>query len=130
MPVIRFAGQHGAELLALAWTNSQPSPTGKSERPWQIYLSSPRCKNIFLRASGKSLLQLAPSCPERGALRNVINAGRDAMDAGGVEDECASLRTAKSCGPDASTPASSVWSNPHATVTRKPDRRGEHEGNR
>jgi hypothetical protein len=48
------------------------------------------------------------------------------------------LRTAKSCGPDASTPASSLAevlrARPggqanirEATVTRKPDRRGEHE---
>jgi hypothetical protein len=28
-----------------------------------------------------------PSCPKRGALRNVINAGRDAVDAGGAFDE-------------------------------------------
>jgi len=40
-------------------------------------------------------------------------------------------RTAKSCGPDASTPASS-WRETISpmTVTRKPDHRGEHEGNR
>jgi hypothetical protein len=38
------------------------------------------------------------------------------------------LRTVKSCGPDASTPASSLRkTNPQATVTRKPDRRGERE---
>ncbi len=47
-------------------------------------------------------------------------------------------RTAKSCGPDASTPASSLrWCcepdrvdktfKSQATVTRKPDRRGEHD---
>jgi len=44
----------------------------------------------------------------RGALRNVINAGRDAVDADGAQDEGADSRTAKSCGPDASTPASSL----------------------
>jgi hypothetical protein len=40
---------------------------------------------------------------------------------GGAEDERADLRTAKSCGPDASTPASS-WRNifPPMTVTKKP----------
>jgi hypothetical protein len=38
------------------------------------------------------------------------------------------MRTVKSCGPDASTPASSPRNNiPRVTVTRKPDRRGEHE---
>jgi hypothetical protein len=56
----------------------------------------------------------------------------------GVRRRTALLRTAKSCGPDASTPASSLrWRcepdradhtfNPQATVTRKPDRRGERE---
>jgi hypothetical protein len=58
----------------------------------------------------------------------VANAGWDAVDAGGASDEGAVLRTEKSCGPDASTPASSQRENiPLATVTRKPDRRGEHE---
>jgi hypothetical protein len=38
----------------------------------------------------------------------VTNAGWDAVDAGGAADESTGLRTAKSCGPDASTPASSL----------------------
>jgi hypothetical protein len=58
--------------------NQQPSP-GKLPR-----LSSPLEKNISLNPSGKSFLQLAPSCPERGALRNVINAGGDAVDVGAL----------------------------------------------
>jgi hypothetical protein len=57
----------------------------------------------------------------------VANAERDAVDAGGAKDEGAVLRTAKSCGPDASTPASSLRDEAQTTVTRKPDRRGEHE---
>jgi hypothetical protein len=40
-------------------------------------------------------------------LRNVINAGRDAVDADGAQDEGAHSRTAKSCGPDAPTLVSS-----------------------
>ena len=46
----------------------------------------------------------------RGALAIVTNAGRDAVDAGGATDERIELswRTAKTCGPDASTPASSL----------------------
>jgi hypothetical protein len=41
------------------------------------------------------------------------------------------LRTAKSCGPDASTLAFKlVAATPLATVTTKPDHRGDHEGNR
>ena len=56
----------------------------------------------------------------------------DAMDASGAADESAGLRTAKSCGPDASTLASSSREASFlgATVTRKPDHRGEYEGNR
>jgi hypothetical protein len=60
-------------------------------------------------------------------LRNVINAGRDAVDAGGASDEGACPRTAKSCGPDVSTLASSLREEAQATVTKKPDHRGERE---
>jgi hypothetical protein len=53
------------------------------------------------------------------------------MDAGGAADERAAPRTAKSCGPDISTLMSSWWVRlPLATVTRKPDHRGEHEETR
>ena len=45
--------------------------------------------------------------PLEGRLAIVTDAGRDAMDASGALDESASLRTAKSCGPDAPTLASS-----------------------
>ena len=69
-----------------------------------------------------------PSSPHEGRIAIVTDAGWDAVDAGGATDESACQRTAKSCGPDASTPASSRRENiPLATVTRKPDRRGEHE---
>jgi hypothetical protein len=44
-------------------------------------LSSPFPKNISLVTSGKSLLQLRPSHPTRGALANVTNVGWDAVDA-------------------------------------------------
>jgi hypothetical protein len=52
-------------------------PSGSFETP----LSSPACENISLAPSGKSGALVRTSRPERGALRNVINAGRDAMDA-------------------------------------------------
>jgi len=52
------------------------------------------------------------------------------VDAGGASDEGACLRTAKSCGPDAPTLASSWRSNPPMTVANKPGHRGEREGNR
>jgi hypothetical protein len=47
-----------------------------------------------------------PAC-QRGASRSSRTLERDAMDAGGAADERVALRTAKSCGPDAPTPASS-----------------------
>jgi len=65
----------------------------------------------------------------RGA-RIVTDVERDAVDADGAFDERRSMRTAKSCGPDASTLASSLRKYPQAMVTRKPDHQGEREGNR
>jgi hypothetical protein len=50
----------------------------------------------------------SPSHPTEGRIMIVAYAGWDAMDAGGAKDESAGMRTAKSCGPDASTPASSL----------------------
>jgi hypothetical protein len=70
-------------------------------------LSSPSRKNILVFTRPKSTLELPPSRPPEGRLAIVTNAGRDAVDAGGASDEGAGLRTAKSCGPDASTLASS-----------------------
>src|SRR5712671_6879579 len=77
-------------------------PTGKSVNPVQPHLqkySTSRLPQI----SNISLTVLSP----RGALRNVINAGRDAVDADALKDERRLRRTAKSCGPDAPTLASS-----------------------
>ena len=53
------------------------------------------------------------------------------MDAGGASDEGADLRTAKSCGPDASmVGVKSVKEISPMMVTKKPDHQGEYEGNR
>ena len=53
------------------------------------------------------------------------------MDAVAPEDERCSPRTAKSCGPDAPTLASSfAESFREAMVAREPGHQGEHEGNR
>jgi len=64
----------------------QINPTGKS---LLIFRNSvkPRNQKYFasLPAQISSLIRTVPSL--RGALRNVINAGRDAVDAGGVLDE-------------------------------------------
>src|ERR1700730_13584675 len=92
----------------------------------------PRLQKYFgSRFTQITFITLA-SRPKRGAFRDRHGRwARDAVDAGGAEDESADLRTAKSCGPDASTPASSwLESFRPMTVTNKPDHRGEHEGSR
>jgi hypothetical protein len=63
----------------------------------------------------------------QGRIAIVTDAGRNAVDASGAKDESAILRTAKSCGPDAPTLASSWRSNLQATVANKPGHRGERE---
>jgi len=64
----------------------------------------------------------------------VTNVGRDAVDALAAQDERRNKRTAKSCGPDASTLAFTLAKIASAIeptmVTTKPDHQGEHEGNR
>jgi hypothetical protein len=63
--------------------------------------------------------------PHRGAFRDRHGRGAGCGGRGRRADECASLRTAKSCGPDASTPASSLAEViPPMTVTSKPDSPG------
>jgi hypothetical protein len=53
------------------------------------------------------------------------------MDAGGAADESTYLRTAKSCGPDASmVGVKLVKEISPMKVTNKPDHLGEREGNR
>src|ERR1700722_863247 len=104
---------------------------GVSERPDLGGLSSPLCKNISVRARPKSLLHPRRPVPLEGRFAVVTDAGRDAVDAGGAADESAGPRTAKSYGPDASTLAfkfAELFSQ--ATVTKKPDHRGERGGNR
>jgi hypothetical protein len=86
-------------------------------------------RNIAFRLTQISLIFYA-SRPTEGRLAIVTDAGRDAMAAGGASDEGVRRRTAKSCGPDAPTLASSWRSDPPARVTNKPGRPGEYEGNR
>ena len=72
------------------------------------FLVQPHLQKYFVSGLTQisSLIRAVPS--HRGALAIVTDAGRDAVDAGGAKDEGADLRTAKSCGSDASTPASSL----------------------
>jgi hypothetical protein len=96
-----------------------------------IWLSSPLSKNFSLRRLLETVLLIPPSRPTEGRIAIVTDAGRDAVDASGASDEGACLRTAKSCGPDASTLAfKSCGSIRLMTVTTKPGHRGEREGNR
>jgi hypothetical protein len=50
-------------------------------------LSSPLCKNISVFPKCKSGYMNSHPVPHRGALRNVTNAGRDAVDADALSDE-------------------------------------------
>jgi hypothetical protein len=86
----------------------------------------PRLKKHF----GFSETQIScrtPAVPSHseGRFAIVTNAGRDAVDANHATDESVCLRTAKSCGPDAPTLASSRRSDPPVRVARKPGHPGE-----
>jgi hypothetical protein len=71
-------------------------------------------------------ISAAVSSHQEGRIAIVMNAGRDAMDADALLDEQRVKRTAKSCGPDASTLAFKLTRViSQATVTTKPDHRGE-----
>src|SRR5229473_3591521 len=122
-------------------------------------VSSPICKNISVSIHPKSLLELSPSHPTRGAYHDRHGRGAGCGGRGSVlrargsqggffesvsdqqhADERRLQRTAKSCGPDAPTLASSSrrLSRPYrartkpnllTTVAKEPGHRGEHEGN-
>jgi hypothetical protein len=66
-----------------------------------------------------------------GAARDRHGRGTGCDGRGRAFDEWRVMRTAKSCGPDASTLAfKSVEAISLMTVTKEPDHRGDHEGNR
>jgi hypothetical protein len=79
-------------------------PTGKSA----VCLSSPFHKNFSLSRLVETGIERNHPAPTEGRFAIVTDVRRDAVDAGGAADESARPRTAKSCGPDASTPASSL----------------------
>jgi hypothetical protein len=66
-------------------------PDGQISSSADCALSSPVFKKIPLPAHPKSNLHPLPSRPTEGRLAIVTDAGRDAMDAGGAEDESAGL---------------------------------------
>jgi hypothetical protein len=63
---------------------------------------------LFASPPAKISSMRRPVPPERGAFRDRHGRGRNAVDAGGRFDEGAGARTAKPCGPDAPTLASSL----------------------
>jgi len=67
------------------------------------------CFQINSASRSPQITITTPAIPllHKGRFAIVTDVGRGAVDAGGAADESADLRTAKSCGPDASTPASS-----------------------
>ena len=72
------------------------------------FLSTPSRKNIPLLHSLKSALWSPPSrLDQRGVSRSSRTWSAGCGGRGGTQDEARETRTAKSCGPDASTPASS-----------------------
>ena len=77
-------------------------PTGKSPK----ICPAPSRKIFRFRRRANQRYQLAPSLPMEGRLAIVMNAGWDAVDAA-VRVTSAPMRTAKPCGPDAPTLASS-----------------------
>ena len=104
-------------------------PDGQISKTLSYRLSIPQRKNIPLPSSGKSVSLIGASRPVRGTLRTSRNV---AAGCGGREvgaRRTPDPRTAKSCGPDAPTLASSFReaSFPEVKVARKPGRLGERE---
>jgi hypothetical protein len=103
-PRYRYGLQHRDAMGIAALHPSYGLPDGQISA-WPVQ-SRPQ-KYSCSRQTQITFITLAVPA-HRGAFRD--RHGRwagDAVDANGAEDEGADLRTAKSCGPDASTPASS-----------------------
>ena len=64
-------------------------PVGQIGSPWQLWACLAPLAKIFLFFRNANQAYDLPSHPERGALRNVINAGRVAVDEDGAPDESA-----------------------------------------
>jgi hypothetical protein len=121
--------QEGAGLPF--WCRIRPARGTKFIEPDQADASCPvLLAKIFSFPSDPNHLHISHRpVPHEGRLAIVTDAGRDAVDAGSASDEGAGLRTAKSCGPDAPTLASSSREASFlgATVAIKPGHRGERE---
>jgi hypothetical protein len=105
-------------------------PPGKSGDPaGDLAVQSPLQK-YFCFSEIKIRLYDLPSRPTQRALAIVTDVGTGSGGRGWCQRREHLKRTAKSCGPDASTPASSLREQAQATVTRKPDHWGELEVSR
>ena len=101
-------------------------PTGKSVN----CCPAPFAKIFLFSPDPNQFTDSRRPVPNRGAFRDRHGRGAGCGGRGRRADERAGSRTAKSCGSDAPTLASS-WRKkfPQATVANKPGHRGEHEGN-
>ena len=70
-------------------------------------VQSPLAKIFLFSFDPNHFYILRRPVPHKGRLEIVTDAGQDAVDAGSALTNALSLRTAKSCGPDAPTLASS-----------------------
>ena len=89
-------------------------PLASQQRPdpaamWLIFQRFLIFRNC-VDAGPKSVAFIRRPVPEEGRCATSRNAGRDAVDASGAQDEGAFLRTEKTCGPDTPTLVSS-WRN-------------------
>jgi hypothetical protein len=103
-PVIGLAGGE-TRWRGMTTFVSADLPDGLSaEKPVQSL-----CEKYSAFPVGQIISTSSPRpASQRGAFRDHHEREeRDAVDAGNAADESAGLRTAKSCGPDAPTPASS-----------------------
>jgi hypothetical protein len=126
--------QSEKHLLPMSFSAFDPGPAYPPDLPVGLFCGppvQPHREKYFASPFGRnSFMNSAVPSRQRG-VAHVINVGRDAVDADCAFDEWRVRRTEKSCGPDAPTLASSSWkTNPLMTVTKKPGRRGEREGNR
>jgi hypothetical protein len=70
-------------------TDFLPGHDGQITSPLQLWRVQPLSQKYFCFSEIKIRLYDLPSHPEIGALRNVINAGRVAVDVDGAFDESA-----------------------------------------
>ena len=90
-----------------AWFRARNLPDGQITSPCADRVSSPSVKNILIFRNAKSLVYSQPSRPTRGAYRDRHGRGTGCGGRGWRFGRERVKRTAKSCGPDASTLASS-----------------------